>query len=222
MSLALVLSYRESYVPTRLSIDTLSSQVKEEARAEHEVQRLREHLALLLNGLLETRLLSGDSVRELGDCDAHTSGPASESPKTTELLRRCEELERKTATFENIVCVLNREVERVAMTSEACGRQHRLDQDRIEALSNKVCVQAGLALIPLALGQMPLGSFPGRLGLSELCSSGPRLSGLLAKLSPAYCSYLSFPVWSGIPCMWTDGLGAQWATGRQLLLSESG
>nr|3M0A_A Chain A, TNF receptor-associated factor 2 [Homo sapiens]3M0A_B Chain B, TNF receptor-associated factor 2 [Homo sapiens]3M0A_C Chain C, TNF receptor-associated factor 2 [Homo sapiens]3M0D_A Chain A, TNF receptor-associated factor 2 [Homo sapiens]3M0D_B Chain B, TNF receptor-associated factor 2 [Homo sapiens] len=56
----------------------------------------------------------------------------------SELLQRCESLEKKTATFENIVCVLNREVERVAMTAEACSRQHRLDQDKIEALSSKV------------------------------------------------------------------------------------
>jgi TNF receptor-associated factor 2 len=64
-----------------------------------------------------------------------------QSQAGTELLQRCQTLERKTATFENIVCVLNREVERVAVTAEACSRQHRLDQDTIEALSNKVCAQ---------------------------------------------------------------------------------
>ncbi|XP_016042932.1 TNF receptor-associated factor 2 isoform X1 [Erinaceus europaeus] len=142
-------------LPCRFHTVGCLEMLKEEARAEHEVQRLREHLALLLNGLLETRLLSGDGVRELGDCDAHTPGPASESPKTTELLRRCEELERKTATFENIVCVLNREVERVAMTSEACGRQHRLDQDRIEALSNKVQqLERSIGLKDLAMADL--------------------------------------------------------------------
>ncbi|KAL4004437.1 hypothetical protein ACER0C_004150 [Sarotherodon galilaeus] len=41
-------------------------------------------------------------------------------------------------TFENVVCVLNREVERFATTMEASNRQHKLDQDKIEALSNKV------------------------------------------------------------------------------------
>uniref|UniRef100_A0A9J8CMU2 TNF receptor-associated factor n=1 Tax=Cyprinus carpio carpio TaxID=630221 RepID=A0A9J8CMU2_CYPCA len=41
-------------------------------------------------------------------------------------------------TFENIVCVLNREMERSATTMEAYNRQHRLDQDKIEILNNKV------------------------------------------------------------------------------------
>uniref|UniRef100_A0A4W5P175 TNF receptor-associated factor n=1 Tax=Hucho hucho TaxID=62062 RepID=A0A4W5P175_9TELE len=40
--------------------------------------------------------------------------------------------------LENIVCVLNREVERSSLTLEAFSRQHRLDQDKIENLSNKV------------------------------------------------------------------------------------
>lgn len=91
---------------------------------EHEAQKLREHLVLLLSSLLETQRLMG---------------PTQELPSAVELVQRCSSLERKTTTFENIVCVLNREVERAAMTAEACGRQHRLDQERIEALSNKVC-----------------------------------------------------------------------------------
>ncbi|KAG8518663.1 LOW QUALITY PROTEIN: TNF receptor-associated factor 2, partial [Galemys pyrenaicus] len=98
--------------------------VEHVARPEHEAQRLREHLAMLLGSLLEARRLSSE--------------PGGREPDSPELGRRCAALERKTATFENIVCVLNREVERVAMTAEACGRQHRLDQDRIEALSSKV------------------------------------------------------------------------------------
>lgn len=40
--------------------------------------------------------------------------------------------------LENIVCVLNREVERSSVTLEAFSRQHRLDQDKIENLGNKV------------------------------------------------------------------------------------
>ncbi|XP_014385158.1 PREDICTED: TNF receptor-associated factor 2 [Myotis brandtii] len=64
-------------------------------------------------------------------------------------------LEKKTATFENIVCVLNREVERVAMTAEACGRQHRLDQDRIKALSNKVQqLERSIGLKDLAMADL--------------------------------------------------------------------
>ncbi|XP_031426817.1 TNF receptor-associated factor 2-like isoform X1 [Clupea harengus] len=62
----------------------------------------------------------------------------NEKTKVAELGRRCQELELKVSTFENIVCVLNREMERSSATMEAYNRQHRLDQDKIEILSNKV------------------------------------------------------------------------------------
>ncbi|XP_051748746.1 TNF receptor-associated factor 2 [Ctenopharyngodon idella] len=62
----------------------------------------------------------------------------SEKTKVADLGRRCQDLEVKAGTFEDVVCVLNREVERFATTMEASNRQHRLDQDKIEALSNKV------------------------------------------------------------------------------------
>lgn len=62
----------------------------------------------------------------------------SEKTKVAELSRRCQELEVKVSTFENIVCVLNREMERSCTTMEAYNRQHRLDQDKIEILNNKV------------------------------------------------------------------------------------
>ena len=110
--------------------------MESEQKLEHEAQRLQEHLALLLGVLLEAGRPPGDSRLLLrpGEGALEAGTPS----RVAELLQRCEALERKTATFENIVCVLNREVERVAVTAEACGRQHRLDQDRIEALSNKV------------------------------------------------------------------------------------
>lgn len=97
--------------------------------------------------------------------EAGALGPGPRLRQAAQLLQRCEALERKTATFENIVCVLNREVERVAMTAEACGRQHRLDQDRIEALSNKV--RARDRVVPR------LGRFQGSQGL-ERGVRGPR------------------------------------------------
>ncbi|XP_077418103.1 TNF receptor-associated factor 2-like isoform X3 [Vanacampus margaritifer] len=62
----------------------------------------------------------------------------SEKTKVVELSRRCQELELKVNTFENIICVLNREMERSCTTMEAYNRQHRLDQDKIEILNNKV------------------------------------------------------------------------------------
>ncbi|KAK5931869.1 hypothetical protein CgunFtcFv8_003625 [Champsocephalus gunnari] len=62
----------------------------------------------------------------------------SEKAKVVELSCRCQELELKVSTFENIVSVLNREMERSCTIVEAYNRQHRLDQDKIEILNNKV------------------------------------------------------------------------------------
>ncbi|XP_057578951.1 TNF receptor-associated factor 2 isoform X2 [Hippopotamus amphibius kiboko] len=133
--------------------------VESEKLQEHEAGRLREHLALLLGALLQAgppprhgHPLPGQP--EAG-WEASAPGPGPAPPTAAELLQRCEALERKTATFENIVCVLNREVERVAMTAEACGRQHRLDQDRIEALSNKVQqLERSIGLKDLAMADL--------------------------------------------------------------------
>ncbi|KAK1333930.1 hypothetical protein QTO34_004928 [Cnephaeus nilssonii] len=120
-------------------------QVESEKQQEHELQRLREHLTMLLHVLLEAKR------PPLGPGEAG----GWEVPQAVELLQRCEALEKKTATFENIVCVLNREVERVAMTAEACGRQHRLDQDRIKALSNKVQqLERSIGLKDLAMADL--------------------------------------------------------------------
>ncbi|XP_074250561.1 TNF receptor-associated factor 2 isoform X2 [Saimiri boliviensis] len=125
-------------VPCRFHALGCLETVESEKQQEHEAQWLREHLAMLLNSVLEAKPLSGD-----------------QSQAGSELLQRCETLEKKTATFENIVCVLNREVERVALTVEACSRQHRLDLDRIEALSNKVQqLERSIGLKDLAMADL--------------------------------------------------------------------
>uniref|UniRef100_A0A4W4H2M4 TNF receptor-associated factor n=1 Tax=Electrophorus electricus TaxID=8005 RepID=A0A4W4H2M4_ELEEL len=59
-----------------------------------------------------------------------------EQASITEHLRLM--LADKMTALENIACVLNREVERTALTLEALTRQHRLDQEKIESLSTKV------------------------------------------------------------------------------------
>ncbi|XP_029775832.1 TNF receptor-associated factor 2 isoform X4 [Suricata suricatta] len=145
-------------VPCRFHAVGCSEMVESEKQQQHEAQWLREHLAMLLGGLLEAKHLSGaDGLGqgEPGGWEASTPCPEAEPSKAAELRQRCEALERKTATFENIVCVLNREVERVAMTAEACGRQHRLDQDRIEALSNKVQqLERSIGLKDLAMAEL--------------------------------------------------------------------
>ncbi|XP_031306820.1 TNF receptor-associated factor 2 isoform X2 [Camelus dromedarius] len=147
-------------VPCRFHAIGCPEMVEGEQQQEHEAQHLREHLAMLLGALLEAGPRPGNGrpllgQGEPGGWDAITLGPGMGLSAAAELLQRCEALERKTATFENIVCVLNREVERVAVTAEACGRQHRLDQDRIEALSNKVQqLERSIGLKDLAMADL--------------------------------------------------------------------
>ncbi|XP_042526177.1 TNF receptor-associated factor 2 [Dipodomys spectabilis] len=125
-------------VPCRFHAVGCSEVAEAEDLQEHETQRLQEHLALLLSSLLEAR-----------------APPGVPSQLEPEMLQRCQALERKIATFENIVCVLNREVERVAMTTEACSRQHRLDQDKIEALTSKVQqLERSIGLKDLAMADL--------------------------------------------------------------------
>uniref|UniRef100_A0A8C6E590 TNF receptor-associated factor n=1 Tax=Moschus moschiferus TaxID=68415 RepID=A0A8C6E590_MOSMO len=140
-------------VPCRFHTVGCPEMVESEKQQEHEAQRLREHLALLLGVLLEAGRPPGDGRPLLSQGEG--AWEVSTPTRVPELLQRCEALERKTATFENIVCVLNREVERVAVTAEACGRQHRLDQERIEALSNKVQqLERSIGLKDLAMADL--------------------------------------------------------------------
>ncbi|XP_077904907.1 TNF receptor-associated factor 2 isoform X3 [Ictidomys tridecemlineatus] len=125
-------------VPCRFHSVGCPEMMEAEELQEHEAYQLREHLALVLSSLLEAQTLPGVQ---------NQVGP--------QLLQRCQTLEQKTTTFENIVCVLNREVERVAVTAEACSRQHRLDQDKIEALSNKVQqLERSIGLKDLAMADL--------------------------------------------------------------------
>lgn len=161
--------------PPGLKAGVVPRQVEGERLQEHEAQRLREHLALLLGALLE----AGPPLLSQGEqgWGASTPGPGAAPSQAAELLQRCEALERKTATFENIVCVLNREVERVAVTAEACGRQHRLDQDRIEALSNKVCARSPAVPRPRRAGARGSGGCRARsLRTAPAFPAGTRLS----------------------------------------------
>uniref|UniRef100_H2SG33 TNF receptor-associated factor n=1 Tax=Takifugu rubripes TaxID=31033 RepID=H2SG33_TAKRU len=107
--------------PCRFHVVGCNTSVEKEKIHDHERQCSYEHLNLLL------------SVRAALELQLQ-----SEKTKVAELSRRCQDLELKVRTFENIVCVLNREVERSCTTMEAYNRQHRLDQDKIEILNNKV------------------------------------------------------------------------------------
>lgn len=106
---------------------------------EHEQNSVTEHLRLMLAILSSVRLRPDaagewqeDSGFGLYRGPEDTAIPGSQAA-SGELC-----MQQKMTALENIVCVLNREVERTALTLEALGRQHRLDQEKIENLSNKV------------------------------------------------------------------------------------
>ncbi|NXL50388.1 TRAF2 factor, partial [Podilymbus podiceps] len=153
-----------SKVPCRFEVVGCAEVVENEKLLEHESKCLAEHLYMLLSFVLSLKAGSGDLKPLPALSSSQNNSPllaanslCSESELSTslELLGRCEALERKTVTFENIVCVLNREVERVSLTAEAYSRQHRLDQEKIETLSNKVRqLERSIGLKDLAMAEM--------------------------------------------------------------------
>uniref|UniRef100_A0A672RKB2 TNF receptor-associated factor n=1 Tax=Sinocyclocheilus grahami TaxID=75366 RepID=A0A672RKB2_SINGR len=103
-------------------------EVEKEKIHDHERACAHEHLNLLLHYIMGMKVrLEGLQPQSL-ELAGH---------KAHELHQALRDLETRVSQL-NVVCVLNREVERFATTTEASNRQHRLDQDKIEALSNKV------------------------------------------------------------------------------------
>ncbi|XP_013871466.1 TNF receptor-associated factor 2 isoform X2 [Austrofundulus limnaeus] len=108
--------------------------------SEHEHSSTMEHLRLLLPMVLSmTRSRSEassagewqeDSGLGLYRAPDEGSGAAASTSSN--------DLDKKVSALENIVCVLNREVERNSVTLEAFAHQHRLDQEKMENLSNRV------------------------------------------------------------------------------------
>ncbi|XP_023793773.1 TNF receptor-associated factor 2 isoform X2 [Cyanistes caeruleus] len=153
-----------SKVPCRFEAVGCAEVVENEKLLEHERKCLTEHLYMLLSSVLSLKTGAGDPKHLPVLPSSQNSSPLlaanslcseSELSRSLELLGRCEALERKTVTFENIVCVLNREVERVSLTVEAYSRQHRLDQEKIETLSNKVRqLERSIGLKDLAMAEM--------------------------------------------------------------------
>ncbi|CDQ71015.1 unnamed protein product [Oncorhynchus mykiss] len=147
--------------PCRFHVVGCDMSVEKEKTHDHERACSYEHLNLLLHFIMGIKVsleslqpqsleLAGHKIHELhralrelelklGQLTLGGGAPLhSEKTKVAELSRRCQELELKVGTFENIVCVLNREMERSSTTIEAYNRQHRLDQDKVEILNNKV------------------------------------------------------------------------------------
>uniref|UniRef100_A0A8C4WAU9 TNF receptor-associated factor n=1 Tax=Gopherus evgoodei TaxID=1825980 RepID=A0A8C4WAU9_9SAUR len=151
-------------VPCRFQVVGCTEMVENEKLLEHESRCVGEHLYMLLGFVLSLKAESGDLKHHPTLTSAQDNSmllttnllcSESELSESLELRGRCEALERKTITFENIVCVLNREVERVSLTAEAYSRQHRLDQEKIEMLGNKVRqLERSIGLKDLAMADM--------------------------------------------------------------------
>ncbi|XP_053196283.1 TNF receptor-associated factor 2 isoform X2 [Scomber japonicus] len=114
--------------------------------SDHEHSSTMEHLRLLLPMVLSLTKTSTDASGPgewqedsgLGLYRAPEEGAAMGVGAGAAASAQSVDLEKKVNALENIVCVLNREVERSSVTLEAFSHQHRLDQEKIENLSNKV------------------------------------------------------------------------------------
>ncbi|AWP07034.1 putative TNF receptor-associated factor 2-like [Scophthalmus maximus] len=141
--------------PCRFHVVGCDTSVEKEKIHDHERQCSYEHLNLLLHFIMGIKVsleslqpqsldVTSHKLQELHQSLRDSVGATlelqlqGEKTKVVELSRRCQELELKVSTFENIVCVLNREMEYSCTTMEAYNHQHRLDQDKIEILNNKV------------------------------------------------------------------------------------
>ncbi|XP_067833980.1 TNF receptor-associated factor 2-like [Heptranchias perlo] len=97
------------------------------------------------------------SIGQQGASSPQALGKLLVSEKLEDVQKRCATLKHKTETFENIVCVLNREVERASVTMTAYEQQHKLDEEKIEALQTKVRqMERVTALKDLAIAELEL------------------------------------------------------------------
>ncbi|XP_023674419.1 TNF receptor-associated factor 2-like [Paramormyrops kingsleyae] len=112
--------------------------VENEKQTEHEHSSISEHLRLLLDRLCQIQQLAEDPGEWQEDSGLGLYRAPEEKETPVSGVGQTTSLEQKTTALENIVCVLNREVERSSFTLEAFSRQHRLDQEKIENLANKI------------------------------------------------------------------------------------
>ncbi|XP_067868936.1 TNF receptor-associated factor 2 [Heterodontus francisci] len=97
------------------------------------------------------------SLRQQGSSSPSDLGKLLQLEKLEDVQKRCVDLKHKAETFENIVCVLNREVERTSVSMTAYEQQHKLDQEKIEALQIKVRqMERATALKDLAIAELEL------------------------------------------------------------------
>uniref|UniRef100_UPI00398F1B07 TNF receptor-associated factor 2-like n=1 Tax=Pristiophorus japonicus TaxID=55135 RepID=UPI00398F1B07 len=97
------------------------------------------------------------SLGQQGASSPESLGKLFVSAKLEDMQIRCAALKHKAETFENIVCVLNREVERASVSMTAYEQQHKLDQEKIEAMQTKVRqMERVTALKDLAIAELEI------------------------------------------------------------------
>ncbi|XP_064165313.1 TNF receptor-associated factor 2 isoform X1 [Anguilla rostrata] len=143
-----VLSCVKSRTACSFGVVGCSAVVESEKRTDHEQSSYLEHLRLLLDELGRLRQQadgpgewqedSGLGLYRAPEEGAPLAGSGGRDVGGARGAQAGDLLVKKVAALENIVCVLNRELERTGLTLEAFTRQHHLDQEKIDGLSNKV------------------------------------------------------------------------------------
>lgn len=131
-------------VPCRFLVAGCTEMVENDKFLEHETKYLQEHLAKVWEFIQPHRKDLNDVTHRMGSLSMEASSSSMASlhstsePGKVQDLRRVEALEKKNVAMENIVCVLNREVERASTATEEAMRQRRADQEKIDTLYAKV------------------------------------------------------------------------------------
>ncbi|XP_063289059.1 TNF receptor-associated factor 2 [Pelobates fuscus] len=134
-------------VPCRYHVVGCAEMVENDKSLEHENKSLAEHLAKVLEVIQQNKKEHVELSHRMGSLSVQGS-PASLSSKNPSSALDPSKgldtqwmfgmLEKQMITFENIVCVLNKEVERTSSVVEELMRQRRSDQEKMDGLNTKV------------------------------------------------------------------------------------
>ncbi|KAM9326162.1 TNF receptor-associated factor 2 [Gastrophryne carolinensis] len=124
-------------VPCRYLVAGCTEMVENDKYLDHEMKNVADHLAKVWEYIQPHRKELNDVSHRMGMLSVQGSSSAglysaSDAAKSGDLL------EKKCTVLENIVCVLNKEVERASLATEEALKQQRTDREKIETLTNKV------------------------------------------------------------------------------------
>ncbi|KAM4020484.1 TNF receptor-associated factor 2 isoform 1-T6 [Anomaloglossus baeobatrachus] len=134
-------------VPCRYLVAGCTEMVENDKCFEHENKCVVEHLAKVWEYIQPRRKELSDLTQLMGvisvqavpsPLSSMSSAVVADNSRTPDLLRQFEVMDKKSTILENIVCVLNREVERASASTEEAMKQRRTDQEKIDTLNAKV------------------------------------------------------------------------------------